>query len=306
MKIREKYKHNYPELDPVFIGDEDENIRKNWFKEVQIPASISSVIEKSTRAIVLVLSGGGMKALAQIGAYREILKIIDVLNNENNSKLNIDAVIGSSGGAFAGTAICSGFSPDELEDKAKEGVMWQNLIMIDINNSDQLLNMKPLEEVVRSWGAKTFNDLKIPEIVISYQLDEGAVLGWGDQPVAPWVRASCSMIYRVSPLKFVDKQDQRVFEMVDASDFAEKWKNPVSLARNIFPEAFIVNIDLSRGPTQELEDENNIQIAPFKGVNPFRDLEYTFMQRHNAMIERGILAVKKRRQEMIQKLNKIL
>ncbi|MBU0975468.1 MAG: patatin-like phospholipase family protein [Patescibacteria group bacterium] len=301
-----KRKYDYPVLDPVLIGDDKENMRENWIKDAQVPSSINQVILKARKAIVLVLSGGAMKAFAQVGAYRELHMIISKTNETKNTDLKVDAVVSSSGGSFAGAAICCGWSPDELEEEAKKSIWWRNLVKLDIGRTDQLVSMEPLEDLVRGWGAETFEELRIPEIVVAYQLDEGAVLGWGSEPVASWVRASCSMIYRVSPLKFVDKQDQRVAEMVDASDYSDNWKNPVKIARCIFPNALIINIDLSRKSSVFSNNDNIVSIRPFAGINPVEDFRYTFTKRCRQAIERGVVSVKKQKDVIEAKLERLI
>ncbi|MDD3647675.1 MAG: patatin-like phospholipase family protein [Candidatus Dojkabacteria bacterium] len=298
-----KTKRDYPVLDPVIVGDENENIKKDWINDVQIPEPISKVIKKRNKAVVLVLSGGGLKAFAQVGAYKELHRIACEASVCSKNFTFVDAIVASSGGAFTGSAICNGLSLSELENSAAVSIGWGTLVELDIGNRKGLVSMKPLENLVRKWGAKTFNDLHLPEAVIAYQMDQGAVLGWGDNPVAPWVRASCSMIYRVGPLKFIDKQDQRVFELVDGSDYSDKWKNPVEIARDIFPHALLINIDLSRKSAIRYSDEKVVHIRPFTGINPVEDFRYTFTKRWKQAMSRGADSVIEQEDDILRRIS---
>lgn len=58
----------------------------------------------------LVLSAGGMRGLAHVGAWRALTE----------AGIRIDHVVGSSIGALVGAAIATGIDPDELEERARK------------------------------------------------------------------------------------------------------------------------------------------------------------------------------------------
>ncbi len=77
------------------------------------------------QTVGLVLSGGGARALAQIG----VLQVLDSLN------VKIDYIVGTSSGAFIGALYSMGYTGKEIEDLLKK-TDWENVFQENINRND--------------------------------------------------------------------------------------------------------------------------------------------------------------------------
>ena len=98
----------------------------------------------SGKKIGLVLSGGGAKGAAQIGA----LKIIE------QHGIKIDYISGTSIGSMLGALYAAGYKADELEE------FFVNLDENDAKNSSKIREI--LSKLLQDKGVTTFEDLKIP------------------------------------------------------------------------------------------------------------------------------------------------
>ncbi|HOV29284.1 MAG TPA: patatin-like phospholipase family protein, partial [Synergistales bacterium] len=70
------------------------------------PAAASSGAIPETGAVVLALSGGGMKGLAHIG-------VLDVLRK---SGIPVAGIVGTSMGSIIGGLSACGYAPEEIEE----------------------------------------------------------------------------------------------------------------------------------------------------------------------------------------------
>ena len=98
----------------------------------------------SGKKIGLVLSGGGAKGAAQIGA----LKIIE------QHGIKIDYISGTSIGSMLGALYAAGYKADELEE------FFVNLDENDAKSSSKIREI--LSKLLQDKGVTTFEDLKIP------------------------------------------------------------------------------------------------------------------------------------------------
>ena len=96
--------------------------------------SIAKPAEKAgSLNIGLVLSGGGSRAGAQIGA----LKVIEELN------VKVSYICGTSTGALIGALYATGMKPDDIEN-ALVNIDWENVLMKD--SSREMLYFKRKED----------------------------------------------------------------------------------------------------------------------------------------------------------------
>jgi NTE family protein len=148
-----------------------------------------------TRRCSLVLGGGGLRGLAHVG----------VLGALEEHHIRPAEVIGSSIGALIGGAWCAGVSTDELRELAIQ-VQRDDLFRIAHGDmalrrlrSPAIYRKEPLADFVRGLlGTVTFDDLDLPLLVNTVDINTGAQVFWGspglrDLPVAEAVIASCSM-----------------------------------------------------------------------------------------------------------------
>lgn len=116
--------------------------------------------KEPTYTLGVVLSGGGAKGFAHIGAIKSL--------KENG--LIPDIISGVSAGAILGALFCDGYEPEEvLEICSKE--RFRSLTEFTIPKSG-LLNLNGLERFLKkNLRAKTFEELKTPLIVTATNLD---------------------------------------------------------------------------------------------------------------------------------------
>ena len=102
------------------------------------------IFNPGDKKVGLVLSGGGAKGAAEIGA----LKVIE------QKGIKIDYLAGTSIGAIMGALYSAGYTPDELED------MFSKISQEQGKNSLYIRTL--ISSLLEAKGISTFDDLKIP------------------------------------------------------------------------------------------------------------------------------------------------
>ncbi|MDD2799692.1 MAG: patatin-like phospholipase family protein [Bacteroidales bacterium] len=130
----------------------------------------------------IVLSGGGAKGFAHIGAMRALA--------EHNLKPNI--ISGVSAGAILGAFFCDGFEPDEvLEICSKE--KFTSLAEFVIPKSG-IMTMHGLRRFLkRNLRSKTFEELPTPLVVTATDLDACKPINFSSGNLADAICASSSI-----------------------------------------------------------------------------------------------------------------
>jgi len=143
----------------------------------------------------LVLSGGGLKGLAHIGALRAL----------EERGLQPSLIVGVSMGSLIAAAWASGRSVRELEDRAlaltRPDVFRIAHVDMALKRmlSPAVYRREPLERIIASLvGPGTFRDLRRRLLVCTVDLNSGRQMLWGlpgldDAQVADAVFASCSL-----------------------------------------------------------------------------------------------------------------
>jgi len=103
----------------------------------QLPFGLSENISRETPIVALALSGGGARALAQIG----VLKALE------EAGLSVDVIVGTSMGSIVGGLYAAGYSTRELDSLAKQ-IDWASLISLDrkTNRRDLFVDQKITED----------------------------------------------------------------------------------------------------------------------------------------------------------------
>lgn len=178
----------------------------------------------SKKGITLVLSGGGAKGLAHIGA-------IEVLEE---NKIPIKRIIGTSSGALVGGLYSAG----RLEDLKKMILRWRRRDVFKtffaFPSHDAIFNSKKIDKILRSCTEGVMiEDLKIPFIAVAFNLSNGKreVFTKGDLFNA--IRSSISIPGFFKPFKLGESIyiDGGVIDVVPV-DVAKKYKNKI-LAVNV-------------------------------------------------------------------------
>jgi NTE family protein len=186
--------------------------------------------------VVLLLSGGGAKAAAHIGAFRALTE----------AGIRPSRIVGTSMGAVIGACIGAELVPGEilarLMQVGSRGIVrsllapWGGLWLDGLLRSDAL--HAALAELV---PARTFAELRVPLTVTATDLDSGALvpLGEGGEtvPLVDALHASCALPVFYPPVPLVGKR---------LGDGGLRGVVPFEAARGIEAE-LVVAIDIGPG-----------------------------------------------------------
>ena len=153
-------------------------------------------MSESRKRIALVIGSGAIKCAASIGMYQ-------VLTEEN---IDVDLVVGCSGGAIYGVGIAAGMEVDEI--KAVSDSTWTKDLMQDylvnlkaskdgtlkFDERSGLVNDSYLNENLRRiCGERLFSDLKTPLIVVATDMMNGEPVQFSTGDLFNSVRASLAI-----------------------------------------------------------------------------------------------------------------
>lgn len=169
--------------------------------------ALSPSAEPGMRKIALVLGGGGMKGFAHIG----VLKALE------ERGIRPALISGTSIGAMVAAASVAGMSPEKLANKA-EGLRRRHLfrinhfgMLMDRMRSRSIYLEEPLRELCNQVIPEgTFDDLQLPLLVNTVDLERGTPIVWGlpglrDVSVRDAVYASCALPGFFPPGKVNDR-----------------------------------------------------------------------------------------------------
>ncbi len=137
----------------------------------------------------IALSGGVAKVVAHVG----ILKAFE------EASIPIHAIAATSGGSIIGAFYAAGRTPEEMVGLAKE-MSWKRLTRVTIPRMGLLSNDKLEKFVVDRLGQMRFEDLSVPMAVVAANLTTGKKAVFTEGPLAPPIRASCSIPQLFSPV----------------------------------------------------------------------------------------------------------
>ena len=142
------------------------------------------------------IGSGAIKCAASIGMFQ-------VLNEEN---IEVDLVVGCSGGAIYGVGIAAGMELEEIQELSDS--TWSKDLMegylvnlkaskdgtLAFNERSGLVNDSYLNEKLRLIsGGKSFNDLKTPLIVVATDITNGEAVELYQGDIFDSVRASLAI-----------------------------------------------------------------------------------------------------------------
>lgn len=148
------------------------------------------------KKIALVIGSGGIKCAAVIGLWR-------VLEEEN---IQVDSIVGCSGGSVYGAAIASRFGADEMQELSK--LLWTSEIMqgytenlkaskdgtLRFNERSGLVNDSVMNSNLRKvFGETKFSDLQMPFKIVATDLLSGDKVTLSDGNVFDAMRASLAI-----------------------------------------------------------------------------------------------------------------
>jgi NTE family protein len=139
----------------------------------------------------LVLSGGGARGIAHIGAVKALF--------EHGFKPDI--ISGASSGAFVGAMLANGHAPDEIIELITETSFYPYLRFGF--GASGLLQMNRLEAVLCKYIPENrFESLKIPLVVTATDVVSGEEVQFRSGEMAMPVLASCCIPGVFSPIQF--------------------------------------------------------------------------------------------------------
>ncbi len=188
------------------------------------------------KRIGLALAGGVAKGLAHIGVIRALLEI----------GIPIDCVAGTSSGSVVGALIAAAMAPDRIEALAK-ATRWRDLVKPVIRRLGLLDGGRLEQLLVKVLGDRRIEDLALPFACVATDIVTGEEVVLRTGPLAPAVRASCSMPGFFTPVEI----DGRL--LVDGGVVDNV---PVGVARSLGAD-FVIAVDLS-GPIDATPFNRNV------------------------------------------------
>ena len=164
--------------------------------------------------IGLVLSGGGARGFAHLGALKAL--------EERN--LKPDIIAGTSAGALAGVLYADGYSPDEIYDMFKL-TKFKQFIELTFPTSGLFRPTGLHSFLKKNLRSRTFEQLKIPFTAVATDWEKAMTVNFseGDKLIESVV-ASCCVPLIFSPVN-VDGQyyvDGGIFKNLPASTIRDK------------------------------------------------------------------------------------
>jgi len=190
------------------------------------PNLVKSTSIAKTMNINIALGGGGAKGNAHLGVLR-------VLEKEG---FEIQAVAGTSFGGIVAVFYALGYSPDEIETLFTS-LDQQQLYGYGSDEGPSLLGLAGATKWLKdTLGNRTFDDLKIPCVLISADLKSGNEITLDKGPLVDAILATIA-IPGIFPAKRIGD-----FELVDGGALNPV---PVSPLRIISPNIPVVAVVLS-------------------------------------------------------------
>jgi NTE family protein len=135
----------------------------------------------SAPSIGVALGGGFARGIAHIG-------VLKVLEEEH---IPIQIVAGTSVGALIGACYCSGLSPEELEEVARN-CRFATFARWTLSRCGFASNDRMISFLTRTLKTKTFEDLRVPLAVTATDFNTGEGVVFHSGSIVDPIRASCA------------------------------------------------------------------------------------------------------------------
>jgi NTE family protein len=242
--------------------------------------------------VALVLSGGGVRGFAHVGAIKVL----------QDAGVPIDLIAGTSAGSIVGALYADQANITNVETDVTSVGLASVLDFNNIPQSDGVFQGYKLQKfLLEHMQAKTFDQLKIPLIVVATDLKTGAPVKLDSGPVAPAVQASAAIPALFDPVSLygytlidggmsdpvaVDMVQSYHPKVIIAINVAEQLSTTIpSTAEGIYKRAFIISrLNMSRMSAQGAD----VLIAPDVGTTQVLDID-----KKSQLIHEGELAAQK-------------
>ncbi len=181
--------------------------------------------------INLALGGGGVRGVAHMGVYEELLK----------RGFSISAIAGTSAGGIFGALFAAGIDLEDLKVKLKT-VDDRKFFSRKVNDPPSLMGLSGLIDLLKYFlGDKSFGDLKIPFAVTSVDLNTNQEIIINNGKLSDAILATVA-IPGIFPPRMMDG-----FELVDGGVVDPV---PVAVARWLNPHQPVVAVCLHPVPEE--------------------------------------------------------
>lgn len=172
----------------------------------------------------LVLSGGGTRGFAHIGALKAL----------EEAGIKADVVSGTSVGSIVGALYADGIPADKMLELFKQYTI-PRLSRLSFSRKG-FLNFKGLgKQIKKHLSAQSFEELKIPLYISVSNLTTGTVKYMNSGPLSPVITASASIPVMFTPIKMDDGLyvDGAVFDNFPVMPIQEQCEKIIGI--NIMP-----------------------------------------------------------------------
>jgi len=143
---------------------------------------MTSIERLRSSGVVLALGGGAARGIAHIG-------VLKVLAEEG---IEVRGVAGTSVGSVVGAGLCAGRDWRWMLEAARR-LRWGDLVHPAVPRMGLLATARLERDLERSLGAARFEDLRLPFAAVAVDIAAGEEVVLRSGPLAPAVRASCSV-----------------------------------------------------------------------------------------------------------------
>lgn len=159
----------------------------------QVPDPLPPFYVPNKIKVALVLGSGGVRGMAHVGVLEEL----------ENAGIPIDLIVGCSAGSIVGALYADHPNAAAIKS-AVWGIRSNTLLDIDIFNCRYGLSQgRSMQRVFNKFlFAETFEDLKIPLVVVATDLHSGELVPIGSGDIVQAVRASCSIPFFFVPCEY--------------------------------------------------------------------------------------------------------
>lgn len=148
------------------------------------------------KTVGLVLSGGGARAYAHIGAIRAL----------REAGVPIDFIAGASMGAIVGACAAMGWSDAEIDRRIREGFVASNPLGDHVLPVVALTRGRLVEQrLEKNFGDALIEDMRIPFLCVSSELTTGAPFVHREGLVRKALRASIAIPGILPPVAVADR-----------------------------------------------------------------------------------------------------
>lgn len=248
--------------------------------------------------IGLVLSGGGVRCVAQIG----ILKVMEEMG------IQISAISGTSGGAIIGALYAHGYAPDEIMEMVSK--ITPLTILRPAFKTSGVLDAEKIELELRKYISKdTFEDLKLPLFIACTNFLKAKTTYFDKGDLIRPISASAAIPIVFSPVKIGDSSyfDGGIMDNLPVRPLLGKCDkivgvhcNPlndrmqkVGSMRKMFERTMLMAISCNAYRSKEYcdvflepEDLKYYRILEYKKIPEIFEIGYKYAEKNKSLLEK--------------------